>query len=163
MKTKDRVVKAFDLGYRVLDNGDVVKCGKKRKLYYNKRNKYGKYYCFGIKIGVITYSVPVHLLMAYQKYGERYLTAQCVRHLNGNSLDNSIDNIEIGTFSDNMLDIPKEVRIRKSALANRKYNSDEIRIYRENGHSYKEIMERYGISSKGTISYIINKHLPMYI
>lgn len=31
-----------------------------------------------------------------------------VRHLNGNILDNSIANIEIGTNSDNMMDIPEK-------------------------------------------------------
>jgi hypothetical protein len=90
--------------------------------------------------------------MAYQKYGELLFAADCVRHLNGNSLDNSYDNIEIGSWSDNMMDIPKEIRVRRSV----KYkNIDEIRNYYNNCKSYKETMERYGISSKGTLYHIL--------
>lgn len=33
-----------------------------------------------------------------------------MRHLDGNSLNNSIDNIEIGSWTDNRLDIKKEIR-----------------------------------------------------
>ena len=82
-----------------------------------------------------------------------------ISHLDGNYLNNSESNIDLGTNSDNMMDIPKEVRIRKSSNASKKY-SDElvqmIRLDKEKGMSYKELMIKYNISSKGTLSYIIN-------
>jgi hypothetical protein len=38
-----------------------------------------------------------------------------------------------------------------------KYDADMIRTAHESGKSYKDIMKMFGIPSKGTISYIINK------
>lgn len=82
-----------------------------------------------------------------------------VRHLDGNYLNNSESNIDLGTNSDNMMDIPKGVRVSRSSNASKKY-SDElaqaIKLDKENGMSYKELMIKYDISSKGTLSYIIN-------
>lgn len=82
-----------------------------------------------------------------------------VRHLNGNILDNSITNIEIGTNSDNMMDIPEKIRQKRSSNANKKYPDDIVSLIksdREKGMSYKELMNKYNILSKGTLSYIIN-------
>lgn len=105
--------------------------------------------------------VYFHRYQAYLKFGNSlYEDGIMVRHLDGDLLNNSVSNIELGTNSDNMLDIPKEKRIRKSANANKKYSDDlvlEIKADRERGMSYKDLMEKYHISSKGTISNIINK------
>ncbi|WP_430794437.1 HNH endonuclease [Bacillus thuringiensis] len=51
--------------------------------------------------------MPTHRIIAYLKYGETAFEAECVRHLNDNSLDNSWDNIEIGSLYDNHLDAVK--------------------------------------------------------
>jgi hypothetical protein len=87
-----------------------------------------------------------------------------VRHIDGNPLNNTWDNIEIGTASENMMDIPKEIRIATATNASfsrkAKYSEEKILKIKElhkNGWSYKEIMKELGISSKGTISYIV-KH-----
>ena len=77
--------------------------------------------------------------------------------MNGDSTDNTYDNIGIGTSSDNMMDIPKEKRIINAS--NPTHDHESIIQDRKNGYSYKELMEKYGISSKGTISFIINKAL----
>ena len=77
-----------------------------------------------------------------------------IRHLDGNSLNNKEENIEIGTSSDNMFDIPEKVRIKKSALANRIYSNElikQIRKDKELGLSYKDLMKKYNIKSKGTL------------
>lgn len=77
-----------------------------------------------------------------------------IRHLDGNSLNNKEENIEIGTSSDNMFDIPEKVRIKKSALANRIYSNElikQIRRDKELGLSYKDLMKKYNIKSKGTL------------
>ena len=60
-----------------------------------------------------------------------------------------------------MLDIPKNIRIRKAINSSlnivKYYNVEEIRKYHNDGHSYNEIMKHFNISSKGTIYYIIKK------
>ena len=84
-----------------------------------------------------------------------------VRHLNGNKIDNSHNNISIGTQSQNMLDRPVEERKKhamKATKAMMKYkNVNEIIKYHEkNGKSYKKTMKKFNISSTGTLHYILN-------
>ena len=78
-----------------------------------------------------------------------------VRHLNGNSKDNSFDNIEIGTHSENMMDIPKEKRFLGGSEPIHKHK--EIIEDRKKGFTYNQLCKKYNISSKGTISFIINE------
>lgn len=112
--------------------------------------------------------VSIHKLQAYKKFGElMFKPNMVVRHLNGDSLDNSFDNIDIGTCSDNMMDILPEVRSIKAINATRK-KQDSIRSFEErcliyedlkNKIPYSEIMKKYSISSKGTLSFMKNKSL----
>jgi hypothetical protein len=46
-----------------------------------------------------------------------YEEGTVVRHLNGDPGSNAWDNIAIGTMSDNMFDIPKQIRIRRAEHA----------------------------------------------
>jgi len=103
-----------------------------------------------------------HRLQAFQKYGDKLYEKEIeVRHLNGNPLDNSWNNILIGSHSDNMMDIPKQIRIKKAKHATsfvNKYDYISIMKDRERGMTYKELMEKYNISSKGTIGYIVRSN-----
>jgi len=72
--------------------------------------------------------VPTHKFVAYMKYGEPAFEADCVRHLNDNSLDNSWDNIALGTHMDNHLDA---VHNGKSEPKKEKLTSKQLRL-REN-------------------------------
>ncbi len=108
--------------------------------------------------------VPVHMLCAYQKYGEMALKCECVRHLDGNSLNNAHNNIAIGTLSENTMDIPEDVRRKRATKASHSYmmkwnakDVETIKEYHSKGHSYKKTMEVFDISSKGTLYYILNK------
>ena len=161
------VICAFEKGYRVNSKGDAISPygGRILRLGYssNKISKY-RYYVFTIKnYDNDRRTVLVHKLVAYQKFGiDAFKDGIHIRHLNGNSLDNSYDNIEIGTASSNMMDKPKEVRDRCSITASaqvRKFTDDEVLEMKEkhkNGVTYNELMSEYGITSKGTMSYIIN-------
>ena len=65
-----------------------------------------------------------------------------------------------GSHSDNMNDVPKEVRMKAASNANKKYSDELVEAIKHDktsGMSYKDLMAKYNISSKGTISYIINK------
>lgn len=150
---------AYNMGYRVdesgnlFDNKNVIKNLNTPKRGYNifqinnANNKKMK--------------VFIHRLVAYQKFGQSiYKEGIVVRHLNGISNDNSYDNIEIGTFSDNMFDIPKEKRIERSRKSNVKYKNEELKnilsFYSES-KSYKKTMIKFNISSKGTLWHVLNK------
>lgn len=160
MKSRYEIL-AAEKGYYVNSLGDAFsKAGKKVGTRGDDPYMY-----IGIRINkkkVI--KVYIHRLQAYQKYGEKiYQENLEVRHLNGKSLDNSYENISIGTALENCLDKPKHVRLSTSLNAAQyaKVYSDQdvlkmIEMH-NNGSSYKEIMNTFGINSKGTMSYLINK------
>jgi hypothetical protein len=85
-----------------------------------------------------------------------------VRHLDGNSLNNLEENIELGTQSQNMMDIPEEKRKSHSILAttyNRRFTDNEmgkIRNYYKSCHSYKKTKTKFNISSSGTLWNMLN-------
>lgn len=115
----------------------------------------------------------IHRLQAYQKYGDDIYTPGIqVRHLNGDSQDNSFDNIAIGTSRDNQGDKTPDTRRRAAQIAASNnpqryplWLIQEIRSYRSEGATYRQIMERFKISSKGTVSYICNHNYdnPYYV
>ena len=150
--------KAYAKGYRIDFNGEV---SYKNRIVKGWINNTG-YRCFvyrdnNSEIKHCNY----HRLQAYQKFGDAiYEENILVRHLDGNKLNNSINNIEIGSTHDNMMDQPKNVRKEKAIKATKnmiKWDYKKIRKMHEDGLSYREIMVKTGITSKGTLSYIINK------
>lgn len=156
---------AREKGFYVTPDGKLI--GIRGKVRSCCISPYGYYYTkITSPFTKKTNSCPlfVHQLQAFQKYGEEYLKKGIVaRHLNGNSLDNRWENIAIGTDRDNMLDIPKEIRIKKSRKAayhnGISYSIEKINAIKEDrrkGFSYKQLMEKYHISSTGTVSYICN-------
>jgi len=153
---------AISKGYFVSKQG-VVYSPKGNVLKLSTARGYSK---FEIRINGEKASIRVHRLQAFQKFGsEIYKEGVEVRHFNGIPLDNSWENILIGTRSENQMDIPKLVRNTRGLTGTKeiiKYPFDqvlEIRKYREDGHSYKEIMERYNITDRSTVSYLINKRV----
>lgn len=150
---------SYTKGYRVDNDGLVY--GPRGKSLSLKLNSRGYLY-FGMKHHSCNYvvSCPVHRLQAYQKFNSlMFNEGIVVRHLDGNRLNNSFDNIAIGTECDNRLDIPKHLRVLYSSHP--KHNHEDIILDRLNGLTYKGIMLKYNISSKGTISFIINKSLAL--
>lgn len=105
--------------------------------------------------------IKSHRLQAYQKYGDRiYEEGIVVRHKDGNSLNNSWDNILIGTHFDNTMDIPKQIRIKRAKIATSyliKFDAKKIKDFHKKERSYKLTMEKFGITSKGTLNHILNK------
>lgn len=153
---------AYNLGYRVTrkgillnSNGDEMSCRLDKHGYYERTlrvNSQDKKWTH----------LMIHRLQAYQKYGDKiYEPGIQVRHLNGNSTDNSYNNIGIGTAHDNAMDKDVAVRLSSSRMAAKslplRYSKEKIlsiKNDRKNGLTYGEIMKKYGISSKGTVSYI---------
>lgn len=159
-KHKLAVIEASAKGYYVDDEGEVISPkGIVRKCKINKSG----YKTFNIKVKGKCLIVLVHKLCAYKKYGYQALLCDCVRHLDGNPLNNKPNNIDIGSLSDNMLDMPKEKRVeiaRHASSCTENYHPDDIveQIKQfKKSHSYNETMREFNISSKGTLWYILNK------
>ncbi len=149
---------AYNKGYYVTDMGEVYSpTGKKRKLQLkcDKRNK-DKRFIFNISFENKRRPVKVHRLLAYQLFGDKIFTKGLqVRHLDGNSLNNTLNNLALGTASQNMLDRPKEDRLAHACLA-RLYRKDliywpPVDNDRKNGMSYRKLAKKYNIS-KGNFS-----------
>ena len=108
-KNRDKIKCAIEKGYYVDNNGNVFNnAGLQRKInfkhngypFFTIRDNYGK-----------TVHILVHRLLAYQNFGDRIFKKNIVvRHLDGNPKNCTINNIAIGTQSENMYDIPKEKR-----------------------------------------------------
>lgn len=153
---------AYNRGFRVTKEGICIS-PKGNKVGSIKNYNNVKYKIINFK-DIKHFELFIHRLQAYQKFGEKiYEPNIVVRHLNNNSLDNSWDNIEIGTQSDNQQDIPKEQRILNAlngAETQKKYSDElhkQVLEAREQGMTYKEIMEKFGIKCKSQVSFMINK------
>ena len=150
----------FSRGYSVDTIGNLYN-PKGIKVTGCVHNNNRRYTCY--RIEGKRKNVPFHRLVAYAKYGDSiYDDKIVVRHLDSNPLNNSWNNIAIGTQHDNMMDIDENERKKHASVANKKYSDDLVREIREkhrNGMPYTEIMNKYHISSKGTLSFIINKRM----
>lgn len=162
-KCNQNMLIAYEKGYRILPDGSIQGIEKIRKGTTHVRNG-TTYLRFTAKApGNVRITVDAHKLAAYQKYGEAIFEDGIeVRHLDNNSLNNAEENIAIGTHQENELDKPVESRLKYAINASeriRKFTDtemEEIRLYRKNGATYNEIMNKFTISSKGTLHHILN-------
>ena len=159
-KQAEIIIEAHKKGYRISENGEIVSpSGRKLK---GRVKQYYLEFCIRFH-GKVRY-VPVHRMVAYQKYGDIVFSCDCVRHLDGNRLNNSWDNIEIGTTHDNMMDIPYEIRKRKAIIASHshsmKWDENDVKKIKEfynEVRSYTKTMEKFGIKSKSSLHFILHK------
>ena len=150
---------AYNKGYRIDKEGRVR--GLKVKYLSLSLNSSG-YLTFGLSLDGVKRSCCVHRFQGYKKFGEDIFEDGIeVRHLNGEREDNHWDNIAIGTHSENMLDIRPELRQKSAEYASsfqQKHDHEKIKKYYSNNDvTYTDIMKKFNISSKGTVSYIIRK------
>ena len=160
-KNNEFVILAYEKGYRVI-NGEVISpfTGRSRKLRVHNNHGYKKYLFTISEKGKSSYPVEIHKLLAYQNYGDRIFDPDLeIRHLDNNSLNNLDDNITIGTKSQNKLDMPSKQRRDLSvnaATSLRKFTDAEMEKIRRYHRNYKDTMEMFDITSKGTLHYILN-------
>ena len=144
-------------GYKISEDGLII--NPKGNILKGCINSGGYRYMSFRHNGRI-YQCQIHRLQAYQKYGnEIYVQGTEVRHLNGDKSNNSSANIKTGTSHDNHMDIPKEKRMSMAMHATsfvRKHNKEIIKPFYEKCKSYKKTMDEFGISSKGTLHFILN-------
>ncbi len=148
------ILKAVELGYTVED-GVIYFNEEEVKLFPDSKNRLR----FFIENNKPTF-IPVHKFVAYKKYGDRaFENGIMIRHLDNNHLNNADDNIALGTAYDNAMDIPAEQRRINAGNQSRKYDHGEILEFYNITRSYKQTMEKFGISSKGTLNYILKRSL----
>lgn len=149
---------AYNKGYRIDEFGKIINPKKKIISGSVDKHSYPNYLFFSLRINNKIHKVAVHKLQAYQKYGNKLFECEAVRHLNGNSLDNSIDNIAIGSAHDNWMDIKSTVRMefsRKGTESVKIKNRSEIGNFYNQCKSYKLTMSKFGIS-RGTLFNIMH-------
>ena len=126
---------AYEKGYRCID-GDV---------YYNNRKLSGHlntngYLCFTFVTGSRTDNTrkslkcKVHRLVAYQKYGDELYNCDCVRHCDNNKLNNTDDNILIGSHTENSYDRDPLDRKEHALVASskiRKLSDDDLFSFKD--------------------------------
>lgn len=163
-KTDKAVLTAYQKGYRVSPNGGVTSpLGKVRKCSIRTRKGYTRL-SFTVALGDRTaYPAPVHRLAAFQKFGvECFCDGVVVRHLDGNPLNNSLNNIAIGSLSDNARDRPvldRQLHAQKAGKQASPYSDTfwtKIRKEYNSGVGYKKLRAKYGVSLS-TLSYQLSK------
>lgn len=147
---------AAEMGFKISHDGKELTNNGVRIFPYIKDGYYQ--YSFGPKIK--RQNLRLHRLQAWQKYGEAMHAAGIVcRHLDGNALNNHHDNIAIGTQSENIMD--QSLEIRKSRAQNaanslKKHDWQEVRKFYDE-HGWKTTLAHFEFTSKGSLSYILNK------
>lgn len=166
-KNKKAVIKAHEMGYRIISNVIFNPKGKPVKGNVNISTSKGTksyYHSFSIKDAQKTATVRVHQLVAYQNFGNDFLQEGIhIRHLDGNSLNNNPDNIVLGTPHENAMDRSPEAR-RESAIIASKHihkfkNKDALKEFltdRVNGMSYRELGIKWRLN-KSTLSCLFNQ------
>lgn len=143
-------------GYFVDNEGQMF---TPNKNIVKTKNKQGYIKCT-VSVDGKNKTLYAHRLMAYQIFSDNiYENGKLVRHLDGNKENNRPENITIGSNSDNCMDRPKSDRMRSAIIATKKtikYNRDQVREYYIScGKSRKKTMEKFSITSGGTLHYIL--------
>jgi hypothetical protein len=149
---------AANMGFRITPDGKTITKPDGSIVGQSLSSIGYRVFSFGPKTH--RYKCLVHRFNAWFKYGEEIYQPNIVcRHLDGNRLNNHINNIVPGTQSQNMMDRPAPER-HAHAFATSRYamKHDHVKIIEfYKGHGFKKTMIEFGLSSKGTLSFIINK------
>lgn len=99
----------------------------------------------------------VHRII-YRKFKGKLVEGMTVNHIDGNKLNNNINNLELVTQSDNNKHMYRVLK-HKPVYGNKKINfeiADNIRQDKQRGLTYAELVEKYGVS-KGIIGSVVRK------
>jgi len=95
-KTNRAIVIAYQKGYRVIDGVPYSPTGKRLKTNFQNQKKYRRLR-FSVKVDREKQNAYIHKLVAFQKFGFlMFADGIQVRHLDGDSMNNQEENIEIG-------------------------------------------------------------------
>ena len=114
--TESKILEAIAKGYTISEMG--VMYGPSGKELCIKLSGTQRYPTFSINDNGKIFGIPVHQFAAYCFYGKKP-DKLVVRHLDGDTCNNSKDNLRYGTHSENNLDKPKETRVKAAKAANK--------------------------------------------
>lgn len=164
------LMERLDRGYYIDTCGILYNPkGKILKGYINNKGYKETGFTITIFNKRLNCKIPFHKFQAYTKYKDLLFNQGIqVRHLNGNQLDNSWENISIGTATDNNRDKSPETIMRVALIGASHVRSlteekvKKIFDLRKEGHTYTSIMKIIGIKSKSTVSDVLNKKFYVY-
>lgn len=156
------IITSYEKGYRVIEGFPYNPAGKELSTHLWKANIKSPYKQITVNCDKKNVVIPIHRMVAYQKYGmEMFKLNVVVRHKDGDSLNNSDDNIILGTYEDNYYDIPEEVRKLNSIKGGITYKyrkrigyirpintewKDRVKKYESIEEKVKELGTKYGLS-----------------
>lgn len=161
-KVESAIRKLAEQGWTVSRCGVVLRPdGTERSTVIKKgKGRRPDYLCFNTKVDGISYPVPVHKFVAFLKFGPKSFN-WLVRHLDGDSLNNSWGNLDLGDGTDNAMDRPRSERIKhamKAAAVLRKFSPETISYIRASSDTSGSLARKFDVS-KSTISGIRNGKL----
>lgn len=155
---QDAVRLAHFKGYRVMDGVAYNSNGRARTATLTGRKRC-QYLAFSLYTPNGAVPVPIHRLVAFQKFGDLvFEPGTVVRHRDGNPLNNLEDNVLIGTISQNAMDRPEQARKEHAAKGAQKHSDAliaEIRHDHQSGLGYKKLRAKYGLPLS-TLSYYLS-------
>ena len=103
----------------------------------------------------------VHILVMKSFVGEKPMKNICVRHLNGDKLDNSLNNLSYGTYKENE-DDKKNHGSWNKRITNCKLSPEQVNTIREKfrtgNYTHYELSVEFKVS-RPTITRVINKKI----
>lgn len=149
---KDEILKPmkeYKYLYGITNKGRVVNLTTNTVLT-NKINNNG-YLCTTIQINNKVYNIIIHRMVAIYFVKGRTKEMDCVNHIDGNKLNNSLDNLEWVNITINNYHMHEYGLTKKGSECKQSKINEEIamKIYNEhhiNGLSYNEIRDKYNIS-----------------
>lgn len=154
---------AYEKGYRANEDGIIYNPqGKQVNGWIDNRG----YMKFGIrKSKNKDVQIQVHRFQAYQLFGDKiYEPYIIVRHINGDPLDNAFNNLELGTKTQNRMDMPPEDRVKYSKIANQskqKLTMEQLKnfwIDVFNGWGCRKLANKYDITDSTALGIINGKN-----
>lgn len=149
---------AFNKGYRVTPEGILLNPQKKEIGSFDKHG----YKKFTLQVDQKCFMIYAHRLQAYQIYGDEiYQEGMHCRHLDSDKTNNSLRNICLGTAKENFNDRNRDDVMKVVLYATsftKKHDYKEIKEYYNKTKSYKMTKEKFGITSSGTLHYILNNN-----
>lgn len=147
--TRDSYIEQLvnDKNYVILNDGSIFnrKMNKYISIYIRDGYKLFKYKGVSIR----------HHRLIYRKFIGPLMEDMVVNHIDGNSTNNSVSNLELISQSENNKHAFKSGKLPVSSSKYSTEDIQQIRLLKLQGKTYSEIRKLYPMA-KSTLSYIIN-------